>query len=225
MSLVLALFRNLIILKDSDYSHLDLHTVLSFHFKHYYFTGNLLFALSLISNHTKFLEKYGFNCLLCIITLIVYFKVYYSHQNKLTNVKLESLFSFISLSVNISFLLAWNVCYLTISINSFLSLFEIETHTLQYINLSLQIFLCAFVVLSLSYFYDLFFSFIVLVFQIGNTLNKNIFKSDVKQDLNKRFANNESFISLLLTCLTTLCFIWSLVYIRRMSNNMYNKTI
>lgn len=220
MSLIIALLRNLILIKEQDFSHIDIYTILSLHFKHYYYLGNMLFSLCLISNHTKILEKYGFNLIVCILTLIVYLKAYYSHKLRMHNVQLNNWFNYVSFSVNISFLLAWNVCYLTISLGLFISFFKFDPHSLLIINLASQTFLCTFVVLSISYFHDLYFSFIVLIFQIGNTLNKNLFNytSNLK-------GKDESHVSIVLTSFTILCFLFGLFYIPKISGKNYKEEL
>jgi hypothetical protein len=200
VSLILAFFRNLIISKEKDFSHVDVHTVITLHFKHYYYIGNILFALCLLGNHIQLLEKYAFNCFLCLLTLIIYCKAYYTHLKRSANIKLGNFFNLVSFSVNISFLLAWNVCYITISASSFMSIMHFQTYT---INIILQITLSLFVILALTFFNDFYFSFIVLVFEIGSTLNKNMFK--LVHDSGWNF-------SLIITVFTVICFLSSLIH-------------
>lgn len=211
--------RNIINTKEKDFSHEDISTILSQHFKHFYYTGNILFSICLISNHSQTLQKYGVNCFLCVVTLILYFKAYYSHKTKLQNVKLDNLFNYISFSVNISFLLAWNVSYLTISIASCLSFYHIELTLLYSINLSLQILLSAFLILSLSYFLDIYFSFIILIFQIGNTLNKHMFNYSTLGKIDIKDDNN---LNMIITLFSTICFLFSLYFILRLKKNKFS---
>lgn len=192
--------RNLIVTKEKDFSHLDVETVISWHFKHYYYSGNILFSISLICNHLQIFEKYALNCLLCLITLCIYFQAYYSHLKKSKNVKLANIFNIISLPVNISFLLAWNVCYITITASSFMTTLKCSTYT---INIVLQITLSLFVILALTYFNDYYFSFIVLIFEIGSTLNKNVFNIA---------HNSRCSISIVITTFTIICFFSSMIH-------------
>lgn len=192
----MALIRNVFMIKRDDYSHVDVEKVLICHFKHYYSLGNVLFGLCLIFNNNHYLM--GLNCVISLIALLVYFKPYYTHIK--STVQLKGPFNYIALTINISFVTAWNVCFMTITIATYLDSFNLASRLLFWVNIGLQAFLCALVVLTISYFYDIYFCFIILIFQIGNTLNKNLFL-EAREDAN---------ISMFLTMFNTLCFFWTL---------------
>ena len=210
----------------------DIETTITNHFRYFYFTGNLLFSLCLISNHNHVLEEYGVNFLLCVNTLIFYYFAYYNHKVKGVNLRLKGVFNQIALSLNLSFLLAWNTSYITVTFATFLSCFKIHVSYLYCVNLSLQGLLTVLVVLSLSYYQDLGFSFIILFFQWGNTLNENIFKFE---KLNKQIGEdniditdmNDKFnLNLILTIFTTVCFLSSgIFYYVKTGNRMKDKFI
>jgi len=216
VSLILSFLRNVILFKEINFSHFDVKKIITQHFKHYFYLGNLFFSLCLVSNHCKILQKYGINCFICLTTLFFYFKAYYLHKSKYENLKINGIFDIGAFSVNISFLLAWNVSYLTISLASFLSFFTIELSIMILINLGFQILLCLSLILSISYFHDLYFSFIILIFQLGNTLNRNIFS------FNNPEIDDKNNFNLLITLFSAICFIWSLLYIPRLNNDSYD---
>jgi len=196
----------------------DIQTVISKHYKFFYFAGNFLFSICLISNHIQILEEYGVNVLICITTLIFYFLAYYNLKVNGANLKLKSFFNQFAFSYNISFLLAWNASYLTITFATFLSCFKIDSSYVCVANLSLQFLLCVFVVLVLSYFQDLSFSFIILIFQLGNTLNQNIFQYKSYENLEQfeikatKEIKDEYNLNLILTAFTAMCFFSSAIF-------------
>jgi hypothetical protein len=207
VSLFIALLRNVFFRKESDFSHIDINTILTEHFSFYYPVGNFLFCFCLFSNRNESLEKYGLNCLSSMFAFIFYMKCYYSHMKKRLFIKLDGFFNFMAFTLNISFLLAWNVAYVAISSASFLSFFDIEIHHIISISISLEVFLCIFVILTISYFRDIYFCFIILIFQVGNTLNKLVmsYRTEIT-------ATDENNINLALTGFTSLCFIFGLFF-------------
>jgi hypothetical protein len=205
VSLILALLRNTILKKDVY--HRDIETVLLMQFGSNYSTANLLFACSLITNHFKVFDKLGLNVVISLTTFVYYFKAYYAHKRKLINVKFTNVFNFISLSVNISFLLAWNVAYLTISIAAFLNYIRSDVSFLCTTSVILQACLSCLCILAISNFGDLFFCFIILIFQVGNILNSKIFTYKDHEIIQ---AYNS--INFLITGFTILCFIWTSIF-------------
>lgn len=149
---------------------------------------------------------------------------YYNLKVKGANLKLKGVFNQIAFNYNISFLLAWNASYLTITFATFLSFLKIDISYLNYVNLSLQFLLSVMVVLALSYFQDIGFSFIILFFQWGNTLNENVFKFNSYNTQNNRTSEanetnslitdikDENNLNLILTIFTSVCFICSVIF-------------
>jgi hypothetical protein len=149
------------------------------------------------------------------MTLIFYFLAYYNLKVNGANLKLKGIFNQIAFSYNISFLFAWNASYLTITFATFMSCFKIDFSYIYVTNLSLQCMLSILVVLVLSYFQDLGFSFIILFFQLGNTLNENIFQfksfgTGEQSDLTE--IKDQYNLNLILTVFTAMCFFSSAIF-------------
>ncbi len=117
------------------------------------------------------------------------------------------LFNNIAFNLNISFILAWNVCYATIIIAEFLNLHMKNQNCIYSINLIFQIFLTLFSIIAMSYYSDVYFCFIIVIFQIGNTLNKHLFTFNVKDSI---YIDKNNF-HLVLTLFTLICLLGSII--------------
>jgi hypothetical protein len=208
VSLLLALYVNLTRNKENDH---DIETVLLFHFKHYYSYGNVLFTLTIIFGNTLRI----LNVILCLFTFYMYSYAYYNHKTKLSNVQFKNILSFISTSVNISFLLAWNLAYLTISISNFLNAINLSLISICYVGCFLQALLSISCVLAISHFKDYFFCFIIIIFQLGNLVNNKILSYEEYEVI-----RHYNFFNFIFTALTIICFVWS-IYFREKKEDVH----
>ena len=92
-----------------------------------------------------------------------------------SKVKISEVFNHLAFDMNISCTIAWNVCFFTITSAGFLNNFITNENKIYDINLFFQFFLTMISVLAISYWGDIYFSIIIVIFQIGNTLNKHLF--------------------------------------------------
>jgi hypothetical protein len=124
-----------------------------------------------------------------------------------SKIKINQYFNFIAFDLNISFTLAWNICFLTLTSSEFINGFiKNENYNLN-INLMLQIFLTLISILTISYFADVYFCVIIVIFQIGNTFNKHLFDFEIKKDN----LNERQNIQLSLTLFTIICLLGGVI--------------
>lgn len=137
----------------------------------------------------------------CLITFGLYFKIYLNHKKQLNKIKVNDLFNHIAFDMNISFTIAWNVCFLTITSAGFINNFYSNDSNIYNINLIFQFLLTLICILALAYFGDIYFAIIIVIFQIGNTINKHLFDFEI----NKQDFNDKQNIQLVLTLFTIIC--------------------
>ena len=128
-------------------------------------------------------------------------------MEKINKLKANSLFNHLAFKINISFILAWNFCFLTITGAGFLNIFIRNQNHIYYLNLILLSSLTLISVVAMSYYTDTYFCLIIVIFQIGNTVNKDLFILNAK---NNETLNKNNF-HLFLTCFTVVCLIGSLI--------------
>jgi len=195
--------------KDKEFSYQEVREILCFYYGNSYYLGNLIFAICLYTNYNNILNHLGLDFLLCIIAFVFYFRVYSSYvkKNQIHSFKSSGFLNHIAFNVNICFILAWNVCYMTIITASFLALIIKSKNFIYYSNLGFQIFLTIFSIIAMSHYSDVYFCFIIVIFQIGNTLNKHLFNFN---------ANDQEYIDkhnfhLLLALFTLICLLGSVI--------------
>jgi len=122
-------------------------------------------------------------------------------MKKKSKIKDNDFFNHFAFDMNISFTLAWNFCFLTITSAEFFNNFIKNENYIYNINLIFQFFLTLISILAISYFGDIYFSLIIVIFQIGNTINKHLFDFE----MNKEDFNDKQKIQLVLTLFTIIC--------------------
>lgn len=207
VSFVFALLRNLVIQKDALFSYQEVKDIICLHYQDFYYLANVLFSLCIYFNNNQTLRKIGIDFILCIATLILYFKVYSNHMKRQSQIKWHNIFNHAAFKINISFILAWNVCFLTITAAGFITSLLSNNQNIYYFNLAFQFLLTLICILELSYYSDAHFCFIILIFQMGNTLNKHLFSFEIKDS---EYVDKHNF-HLLLTLITMICLIGSIL--------------
>lgn len=199
ISLVITLARHLFIDKNRDYNDID--KIITIHFRHCYSIANALFAISLLVNSARVFEQYCINVATCLGSLVFYFIAYYRHNQKIENIDYSKFFNQIAFKINLSLLLGWSVCFLTITIANFLSFWGFSLRVLSLCSNALHLGLTCFVIIVLSYYKDVCFAFILLIFQVGNTLNVDFLS--IASDLN---------YSLVLTVISACCVAYTVIF-------------
>ena len=112
----------------------------------------------------------------------------------------KSLYNFISFDLNISFLTSWNFCLEIISIFSFLESHDkyLGEATIVIIALIFHVLIFCITIVFVAYYVDVFFCFIVLIFQIGIVLS------------NTNLNYNENKTSLVFCIISFVCFVYTI---------------
>jgi len=139
---------------------------------------------------------------------VLYYLVYHNYN---TQFHTKSFYNFLAFDMNISFLFSWTLCLYIISLFSFLESFEKELGS-SMIELSAFLFhliISCINIVFIAYYVDVFFCFIILVYQIGI-----VYK-------NKTLIDNENKATLFFCLFSFICFIYTIF----ISKNKENKHI
>lgn len=168
----------------------ELYQVLKKQYHHVYYLANIFLAIYMTLSIFHIPESFGINWSIGAVSLsnlkiilVLYFSVYHNYYS---NSHTKTLYNFIAFDLNISFLFSWNLCLELISIFSFLETHsaKINKDTINLIAFFFNLLLSSINVVFMAYYCDVFFCFIVLVYQIGLVLEKkNINDTDNKATL------------------------------------------
>ena len=123
----------------------------------------------------------------------------------------KSFFNFLAFDMNISFLFSWTICLYIISLFSFLERYQysLGDNVIEIIAFLFHLVISCINIVFIAYYVDVFFCFIILVYQIGI-----VYK-------NKTLIENESKATLFFCLFSFICFVYTIF----ISKNKENKHI
>lgn len=204
VSFIFAFFRNLFINKDSNFNYLDIEEIICLRFCFNFYKANLLFAFCLLINNNKIFKNiYGLDLFTCLLAFLFYAKIYFDYMNRLNKIKkTENYFNHFGFYLNISFTISWIICFFTIlTTENLKNIFD--NKFLNYIDLIFQLIITLISILVISYFEDIYFCLIIVIFQLGNTFNEHLLNFSNFNDF--FLIYNQQNMKFILTLFTIIC--------------------